>query len=199
MRRSWLDCSSSWPSDDVAEMTLIRLAARLGIPAALERARAIAKDAHEREPDRVAMLDLLGEIKDRASVPLLLDLATHGEGSSNAVRTAAFGSLGRFDDEAIATALLAAYPHQAEAWRFQARELLLSRASWARAFLAAVDSGKVPPQDVTLEQLGRFATLRSGGSCRLGPQALGRHPRGDPRREARRGSSSQQRPQGRPW
>ena len=154
-------------SDNVAEVSLIRLAARLKIPKALERARAIAKDEHEREPDRVAMLDLLGEIRDRASVPLFLDLVTHGEGSSNVVRTAAFGLLGRFDDQAIATALLAEYPHQAEPWRFQARELLLSRSAWARAFLAAVDSGKITAAGVSLEQLSRFGTLRSGDLAAL--------------------------------
>ena len=152
---------------DIADVTLIRLAARLESPVALERARAIARGVREREPDRVAMFDLLGEIRDSASVPLFLDLVTPGESSSNAVRTAAFGMLGRFDDQAIATALLAAYPHQAEPWRFQARELLLSRSSWARAFLAAVETGKITSADVSLEQLNRFATLRSGDLAAL--------------------------------
>ena len=50
-------------------------------------------------------------------------------------------ALGRFDDASIATALLAAYPRQDDAWRSRVRELLLSRASWARAYLAAIDRG----------------------------------------------------------
>lgn len=152
---------------EVADVTLIRLVARLASPVALERARAIAKGTHEREPDRAAMLELLGEIKDKASVPLFLDLVTHGESSANAVRTAAFGALGRFEDEAIAQALLAKYPHQAEPWRFQARDLLLSRSSWARAFLAAVDTGKITSADVSLEQLSRFGTLHAGDLAAL--------------------------------
>jgi putative heme-binding domain-containing protein len=146
----------------VDDVTLIRLAARLKTPSALEEARTIATDAHARESDRVAMLDLLGEIKDRLSERLLLKLATTKKNSATAVRAAAFGALGRFDDDAIARALLAEYPHQPETWRLQARELLLSRSSWARAFLEAVDSGEVKSTDVSLEQLSHFGTLRSG-------------------------------------
>ena len=107
------------------------------------------------------MLDLLGDLKDRASVGLLLDLATHDELGSAAVRSAALGALGRFEDESIATALLAAYPRQDEAWRSRARELLLSRASWARAYLAAIDRGDAAGREVTLDQLGRFAALQA--------------------------------------
>ena len=45
----------------------------------MERARAVAADGHAPEHERVAMLDLLGELKDRASVGLLLDLTTHDD------------------------------------------------------------------------------------------------------------------------
>ena len=130
LARSLVNMADREP-DDVA---LIRLSARLGHAPALERARAIAKEVHERELARVAMLDLLGEINDRTSVPLLIDLATHPERVGKAVLTAAFGALARFQDVAIAAALLAEYPHQGEAWRSQARELLLNRTSWAQGF-----------------------------------------------------------------
>ena len=61
------------------------------------------------------MLDLLGELKDRASVGLLLDLATRDDRRPAAVRSAALERSGRFEDESIATALLAAYPRQDDA------------------------------------------------------------------------------------
>ena len=93
------------------------------------------------------MLDLLGELKDRASLGLLLDLATRDDSGSASVRSAALGALGRFEDESIASTLLAAYPRHDEAWRSRARELLLSRASWARAYLAAVDRGALPARE----------------------------------------------------
>ena len=50
---------------------------------------------------------------------------------------------------------------------------------------------------MTLDQLGQFATLRDPGTCRIGPQALGRDPRNDARGEARGGPAAQQRPAGR--
>ena len=107
------------------------------------------------------MLDLLGELKDRASLGLLLDLATREDSAPSSVRSAAFGALGRFDDPSIASALLAAYSRHDDAWRSRARELLLSRASWARAYLAAVDRGALPAREMTLDQLGRFAALQA--------------------------------------
>jgi putative heme-binding domain-containing protein len=68
-------------------------------------------------------------------------------------------ALGRFEEQAIAATLLNAYPREGEAWRSRARDLLLSRSSWARSFLAAIDRGAVPAGDAALEELGRFAAL----------------------------------------
>jgi putative membrane-bound dehydrogenase-like protein len=148
------------------DVTLTRLAARLENPRAIERARAIGGSAQNRDPERVAMLDLLAEIDDKPSMPLFLDLATN-QNVAGPVRTAAFKALARFEDEGIAAALLAVYPHKDEAWRSPARDLLLSRKSWARALLTAVDGGKISSGDVTLEQLGRFATLGSADLAAL--------------------------------
>ena len=78
----------------------------------------------------------------------------------SAVRSAALGALGRFEDESIASTLLAAYPRRDDAWRARVRELLLSRASWARAYLAAIDRGALPASEMTLDQLGQFAALQ---------------------------------------
>jgi putative heme-binding domain-containing protein len=145
---------------DPRDVTLTRLAARLGSRPASERARVVADDRRSPEPDRLAMIDLLGDLEDQTSLGLLLDLARN-DSTPSSVRSAALGALGRFEDESIARALLATYPRQVEAWRSQVRELLLSRASWARDYLAAVDRGALPAQEVTLDQLGRFAALQA--------------------------------------
>ncbi len=145
---------------DPPDLILTRLAGRVGNQAALDRARAIACDRREADRDRQAMLDFLGEIKDQASVPILLDLATRNDAVPLAVQTAALTALGRFVDQSIALALVTAYTRRSAAWRMQARELLLSRESWARTYLAAVDSGKLPAGDVALDELGRFPILR---------------------------------------
>jgi putative membrane-bound dehydrogenase-like protein len=149
------------------DVALIRLAARLDHEPAIKRARAIVEDVNEAEPARAAMLDLLGELKDASSLPLLLELITHPNRTTSGLLTVAFGALARFQDDGIATALLNVYPHQVASWRSQACDLLLSRASWATAFLSAVDAGKIPARDVELEHLGRFATLRSADLAAL--------------------------------
>jgi putative membrane-bound dehydrogenase-like protein len=145
---------------DVSDVTLTCLAARAGNRPAVERTRAVAANGHAPVADRLATIELLGELKDRASVGLLLDLATRDDTASTAVRTAALNALGRFEDESIALALLTAYPRRGEPWRSRARELLLSRVSWARTYLAAIDRGELSAGEVTLDQLGQFATLR---------------------------------------
>jgi putative membrane-bound dehydrogenase-like protein len=143
------------------DATLTRLSARFGGRAAIERAPSIADDRRAPEPDRLAMLDLLGDLEDRAALGRLLDLSTREDSVPASVRSAALGALGRFEDESIASALLAAYPRQDAAWKSRTRDLLLGRGSWARAYLAAVDRGALPAADMTLDQLGRFPALQA--------------------------------------
>jgi putative membrane-bound dehydrogenase-like protein len=137
---------------------LTRVAGRLGDGAAITRARGVAAMAGAPVAERVAMIELLGEIHDRSSMEVLLDLATREGSVAGDVRLAALSALGRYDDTLIATGLLATYPRQDARWRSRARDLLLSRAGWAKAYLAEIDGGTLPASDVTLEQLGRFAT-----------------------------------------
>jgi putative membrane-bound dehydrogenase-like protein len=161
LARSIIELADRSPKDS----TLTMLAARVASPSAWERARAIAGDRGALERDRVAMIELLGELKDRGAISRLLDLATGRD--SQVVRFAALSALGQFDDEAIASSLLGAYPRQAEAWRARARDLLLSRSAWARAYLLAIDRGAIPSGEVTLEALGRFPTLAVGDLAAL--------------------------------
>ncbi len=147
-------------AQEPTDVALTRLAARWGSASARRRALAVARDDHESERDRLAMLDLQGELRDRESIGMLLDLAIRDASASAEVRLAALSALGRFEDESIALALVAAYPRQGEAWRSRVRELLLSRATWARIYLTAIGRGDLPAKDLTLEQLGRFPALQ---------------------------------------
>ena len=56
------------------------------------------------------MVDLLGELKDRASVRLLLNLTVHDGKEIKAVQAAAFSALGQFDDPSIASTLADGIP-----------------------------------------------------------------------------------------
>jgi putative heme-binding domain-containing protein len=147
-------------SHEPTDVTLTRLAARWGSVSARQRALAVARDHRESEHDRLAMLDLQGELRDRESMGMLLDLAMQGATASATVTLSALSALGRFDDESIALALVAAYPRQSEVWRSRVRELLLNRAPWARTYLMAISRGDLPAKDLTLDQLGRFPVLQ---------------------------------------
>ncbi len=144
-----------------ADMTCSRLAARLGSDPARERVRALAANPLADEAVRVAMLEILGELKDRPSIAPLLYLATGVEPASTSVRSAALGALGRFEDDSIASTLLVAYPHLGVEWRTRARALLLSRASWALRYLNEIDRGRLPVGEMTLDQIGQFPVLQS--------------------------------------
>jgi putative heme-binding domain-containing protein len=142
-----------------------RLAARAGDRDALERAIAVANDRQATANDRVAMVGLLGEIGSPSALAPLLNLAT--QGGSDALRAAALAALGRFDGEAVPKAILDAYPREGEAWRRRARDLLLGRASWARALLLEVDRGRIAAADVPLDQVRRVSALGDPGLDRL--------------------------------
>jgi putative membrane-bound dehydrogenase-like protein len=139
-----------------------RLAARLGDAAARRRAWDVLADPAAPVDSRLAMLDLVGELRDRDVLEVLLALVVCDvqRPPAAAVRAASFAALARFDDDKIAGPILAAYGSRDESWRARARELLLGRASWARAYLGAIDQGSLPATDLALDQLRRFPALR---------------------------------------
>ena len=163
LARLVVDLADHAPGD----ATLTRLAARTGHHAALERARATAANSQAAAGDRLTMIDFLGEMRDRPSMRTFLNLLNHDEASPKALMEAGFRALGPFDDPAIADSLVALYPRKGPAWRARARDLILSRVSWARIYLTAIDDGTISASDVTLDQLGSFATLREPGLAAL--------------------------------
>ena len=92
------------------------------------------------------------------------------------MRLAALGVLGRFDDGRIATAVLAAYPAQGEAWKVRARELLLSRDLLGRRIPRRRRPGQAAGEG-PLPRPARAIAHAQGSVPRLPrPQALGAHP-----------------------
>ena len=130
---------------------MIRLCARLGRQAAQDRAVALATDAKTAQATRLALLEALGDVGKPACVPALLHLI--GGSELEAVQLAALGTLQRFDREEIAAALLRHYPKMSSRLRARTSEVLLSRKSWARAFLHEIDAGHFAAKDVPSEQL----------------------------------------------
>jgi putative heme-binding domain-containing protein len=142
------------------DTNLTRLAARWGSVRARQRALAVAGDRRESERHRLAMLELQSELRTPEAIGILLELAIRDPSASATLRLAALSALGHFEDESIALALMAAYPGHSEVWKLRIRELLLSRATSARAYVNAVGRGDLPARDLTLEEIGRFPALQ---------------------------------------
>jgi putative heme-binding domain-containing protein len=138
-------------SDETRDVTLIRLGARLGRPAAHHRAIALAADPKSPAAMRLALLQALADFGGPACVNPLLEIVTCSE--PEAIRLAALGTLQRFDQEEIATTLLRHYAKLPPRLRGRAEGVLLSRKGWAAAFLNEVDAGRVEAKDVSADQL----------------------------------------------
>src|SRR5262249_25672986 len=67
--------------------------------------------------------------------------------------------LGRIGGPGVREAILKAYPTMPSTTQSRAREVLFGRKEWAKAFLALVEAGKVPPAEVPVEQVRLLALL----------------------------------------
>lgn len=142
-------------SDETTDPTLIRIALRLGHRDAHDRAVQLAVDS-EISPDvRMAMLATLKELGRRNCVSHMLQLVDPGE--PERIQRATLEVLARFDDGAIPTAVLAAYPRLTEQSRSAARALLFGRRTWAWKFMKRVDAGDFPANEVSVDELRRVA------------------------------------------
>lgn len=105
---------------------------------------------------RAALIGLLAESSDTSANSLLISLAL-SLSEAEPIRSAALTALARFDDERIATELLAAYQKLSAKLQSQARDLLLDRPASARLLLKAVDRGEIKAAEVPLDQIRRVA------------------------------------------
>ncbi len=137
--------------DDTTDMALIRLAARLGRAAALDRALAIAVDDNGPVALRIQAVQLLGEVGPPTTARVLLQMLSNGE--PEPLQGAVLDALRSFDDEKIASALLEKYPTLEPPLRAKACDVLLGRKAWALRLLAQVDRGQIAAKDISDDQL----------------------------------------------
>jgi putative membrane-bound dehydrogenase-like protein len=138
-------------ADDTTDVSLIRVSARLGRPAAHDRAVALAADPRTPLPARLALVEALGEVGRPGCVGPLLKLL--GGAEPEALQLAALDALQHFDRDETAAALLRSYPGLPPRVRSRTREVLLGRKTWAAAFLREVDAGRIASADVPAAQL----------------------------------------------
>ena len=140
------------------DLTLLRLAVRLGGADAYEQAVQRAGDAKAPDADRIALIDLLGQTAKPDCVPTLLQTLT--DAKSDAVRAAVLTALQPFADPQIADEVLSLYPKWSADLKGRAQSLLCGRAASGLELLKAVDAGRIAQREVPLDQLRRLALLK---------------------------------------
>jgi putative heme-binding domain-containing protein len=150
--RSW----RAAPADEV----LTRLALRADFGTVRDRVQADVADPMTSRSLRLERLATLEELGDDTCVPVVLP---HLMSADVAVQRRALAVLSRVGGPGVAEAILQAYPALPGALKARAREVLFGRTEGAKAFLALVDSGKLPPVDVPLEQVRLLALLGDPG------------------------------------
>ncbi len=148
----------SWSAARRDDATLLRLAARFGDTTARAKARELLADPSTSVETRKVLIDLAEELGDPAFAPALQAIAC--EGANGPLTLAALGALARFDDPAIAPALIASYPKRPAAWRSRARDVLLARRKPTALLLDAVDRGEIDPADFATDQLARVGSFQ---------------------------------------
>lgn len=141
--------------DATSDMTLVRLTARLGRPAAVTRAIALASDARLPAAKRVEAVQLLGDVGGSAALDSLLSLYRREKDDS--LKSALLAALSRFDDDRVAAQLLKQLASLPPPERSKVYDVLLSRGRWAAQLLERVDHGQIESQDIAVDQLRNVA------------------------------------------
>ena len=147
------------------DLTLLRLAVRLGGADAYEQAVKRAGDAKAADADRIALIDLLGQVGKPDCLPTLLTALA--DARSDAVRAACLTALQPFADPKIADEVLNLYPKLSADLKGRAISLLCGRPASSLALLKAVDAKRIAPRDVPLDQLRRMALFKNEGIDKL--------------------------------
>jgi putative membrane-bound dehydrogenase-like protein len=134
---------------------LVRILARAGDPHALDRALALCRDGAVPAEARAALLAVVGEVGTPDQAGSVLALV--GGREPVPVQLAALAAWQRLGTDDQAATLMGTYLRLAGPVRARARSALLGRKGWAGLFLRAVDTGRVPDAEVTVEDLRAVA------------------------------------------
>jgi putative heme-binding domain-containing protein len=157
---------------------LLRLALRLNYRPAHDLALSQVADPGVPESDRLMLIGLIGQVAGTECVPVFLKLLDAGESSK--VRKETIVALQRFNEPAVAAAVLAAYPKMNADLRAAARNLLCSRPAWAELLLAEVDAGRIDPKEVVPADLQQLALHNQPNLTKLMEKHWGKMGRATP-------------------
>jgi putative membrane-bound dehydrogenase-like protein len=135
-----------------SDPTVTRLALKLGSREAYERAVVRMSDGKEDEALRLAMISAVSQAARRDALPRLLALLDETM-NSEAIRGAAIGALGYYDDVTLGAEVLRRYGTLPSALRPRVIALTASRGAWAHALVQAVDEKHIDAKEVSVDQI----------------------------------------------
>ncbi|HQU43160.1 MAG TPA: c-type cytochrome, partial [Pirellulales bacterium] len=136
----------------------LTLSLRQGKPEAVEQAVALIADDKTDGNQRLQYIQIFGEVRQPACVPVLLELlqATSDDG----LRTAALAALEKYEAPEIAATVLTLYPQWTDDVRSVAQSLLASRKGTTLALLEAIDAGKIDATTIPLDVARKLTVHR---------------------------------------
>jgi putative heme-binding domain-containing protein len=136
----------------------LSLRLRQGEAAAVDQAlKTVAADKADAK-QRLALVQILGEVKEPRCVPVLLHVLAQTR--DDRLCQAVLAALLPFDDPAIAAGIVKLYPLLSADSRSIALGLLASRKTWTRQFLQAVDAAAIDKRSVPPEVVRKMTAHR---------------------------------------
>jgi len=136
----------------------LALQLRQGQASAIDQALAMIGDDKGKKSERVQLIQILGEIEQPRSVPVLLQLL--GRAKEEDLLQAVLAGLQPFKEERIGAEVLARYGSLSTDSQAVAQTLLASRQAWALQLLEAIDKGKIEPAAISQANVRRILRHR---------------------------------------
>lgn len=149
----------------------VTLGLRQGKPDAISQALHELSDDRADRAKQLQILQVLGEVRRPACVPVLLRLACHSP--DNALRSAALSALAPYDQPGIADEVIKSYANMSDDVQASAQNLLVTRRAWAIRFLDAMDARVIDPRGVAREIVEKLLFLGDNRVTALATKLFG--------------------------
>jgi putative heme-binding domain-containing protein len=130
---------------------------RQGRREAVAEAVRLLSDGRADRAKVLQVLQVVGEVRRPAVVPVVLRLACHS--ADNPVRCAALSALATYDDPTIPVEVLAAFPNMSDDVQDAAQRLLATRRAWADRFVEAIEARSIDARAVPREVVEKLAIV----------------------------------------
>jgi putative heme-binding domain-containing protein len=131
---------------------------RQGQAEAVAQALKVIANEKASTKERLALVQIFGEIRQPQCVPVLLKVVA-GTGGDR-LRQAALAALLPYDDADIAARVISLHNGFSRDTRAVAQSLLVSRPNWARQFLQAVDAGDIKKKAIPHDLVRKMTVFR---------------------------------------